>query len=152
MCTRRTILADNQYHFVPQLVWQLDAAQLKAAAPPGHIIIAHSVEHRPELLGLGIIIGISRTPAVTVEFLIIIVLHTAAHSGQQAVTLAHSMLSAATGITRCPVRLHRVIYPATHPHDCRDNARSQYQCQYPPHTHLILEVQRYAKARTEARV
>ena len=121
---------DNQKSLVFQLIRQTNATQLQTAQPSGNFNFPQGKKDFPKLIYCRLIICVRFYTFEAVEFLIIIVLHTAAHSGQQAVTLAHSMLAAATGITRCPVRLHRVIYPATHPHDCRDNARSQYQCQY----------------------
>jgi hypothetical protein len=86
-------LSDNQEKLILQFVGQFDEAELEATAPSGHLIILAREHHFAELFHFLIGVFIRGTPAESVEFFIVVILHTLAYSSQEAVLLASFVLA-----------------------------------------------------------
>lgn len=84
-----------QEQLVFQLVGQLYAAQLQAAAPSGYFIVFHRVENVSELFYLFFFILIGRATTESVQFLVVIIFYLFAYGSQQTFFFAYLVLSAA---------------------------------------------------------
>ena len=94
----RRRFADDEEHFILDVVRQGYATQLQAAHPSGYVRVLHGVEHVAELVFLLGSIGIGSGADVFVQFFVIVIFYLLADGCQQAVTFADFMLSAALGI------------------------------------------------------
>ena len=93
-----TAFADDEEHFILDVVRQGYATQLQAAHPSGYVRVLHGVEHVAELVFLLGSIGIGSGADVFVQFFVIVIFYLLADGCQQAVTFSDFMLSAALGI------------------------------------------------------
>ena len=89
-----TAFADDEEHFILDVVRQGYATQLQAAHPSGYVRVLHGVEHVAELVFLLGSIGIGSGADVFVQFFVIVIFYLLADGCQQAVTFADFMLSA----------------------------------------------------------
>ena len=68
-----TAFADDEEHFILDVVRQGYATQLQAAHPSGYVRVLHGVEHVAELVFLLGSIGIGSGADVFVQFLVIVI-------------------------------------------------------------------------------
>ena len=68
-----TAFADDEEHFILDVVRQGYATQLQAAYPSGYVRVLHGVEHVAELVFLLGSIGIGSGADVFVQFLVIVI-------------------------------------------------------------------------------
>ena len=67
--------SDNKEYFVFQCVGQGNTAQLQAAHPSGHFVVAHRVEDISELVRFRLAVRGSVLSPETVEFFIVVILY-----------------------------------------------------------------------------
>ena len=96
-----TAFADDEEHFILDVVRQGYATQLQAAHPSGYVRVLHGVEHVAELVFLLGSIGIGSGADVFVQFFVIVIFYLLADGCQQAVTFADSCCPQHSASTSC---------------------------------------------------